>query len=430
METELIKNTQTIATDIAPDSCPHQEQQTREQLLSYIKSLRTHIGGLERLESEHERVEQALINALRQWEETFNATQDSIMLVDNEFRIVQANNSAARFFGKPLGTLLGQTTHKLLYETELPPDNCPLKIARQTNKHEEKELYLSQKDVWIVVSADPVMGDNGDTAYFVYILRDITYRKKSEETLAKLNHDLGKTVRDLETSNQEHRSFAHIIAHDLKSPLRGIGTVADRLIKNYSDKLDKEGTDQLRLLIIRARRMSDFIDGILRYAEIGYVCEERHNVDVNELLTEIIGEIIIPDNIEIVIEPNMPVVLAERLRLKQILQNLLSNAVKYIDKPKGLIKIGCTEENNFWKFSVADNGCGINEKYFEKIFEIFQTLVSRDKKESTGIGLTIVKKIVELYGGKVWVTSKTGEGSTFFFTLPKTINQGDKKCHC
>ncbi len=430
METELIKNTQTIAADIAPDSCPHQEQQTREQLLSCIKSLRTHIGGLERLESEHERVEQALINALRQWEETFNATQDSIMLVDKEFRIVQANNSASRFFGKPLGTLLGQTTHKLLYETELPPDNCPLKIARQTNKHEEKELYLSQKDVWIVVSADPVMDDNGDTAYFVYILRDITYRKKSEETLAKLNHDLGKTVRDLETSNQEHRSFAHIIAHDLKSPLRGIGTVADRLIRNYSDKLDKEGTDQLRLLIIRARRMSDFIDGILRYAEIGYVCEERHNVDVNALLTEIIGEIIIPDNIEIVIEPNMPVVLAEQLRLKQILQNLLSNAVKYIDKPKGLIKIGCTEENNFWKFSIADNGCGINEKYFEKIFEIFQTLVSRDKKESTGIGLTIVKKIVELYGGKVWVTSKIGEGSTFFFTLPKTINQGDEKCHC
>ena len=126
----------------------------------------------------------------------------------------------------------------------------------------------------------------------------------------------------------------------------------------------------------------------------------------------------------------MPTVLAERLRLKQILQNLLSNAVKYIDKPKGLIKIGCTEENNFWKFSVADNGCGINEKYFERIFEIFQTLVPRDKKESTGIGLTIVRKIVELYGGKVWLTSKIDEGSTFFFTLPKTINQGDEKCLC
>ena len=420
METELIKNTQTIAAEnTAPDSYQYQEQQTREQLLSCIRSLRARIGGLERLEGEHERVEQALIKALQEWEETFNATRDPIMLVDKEFRIVQANHSASRFLGKPLGTLLGQTTYGLLYETELPPDNCPLKIARQTNKHEEAELYVSHKDAWVVVSADPVMADDGDTAYYVYILRDITYRKKSEETLAKLNKDLSKTVKDLEASNQEHRNFAHVIAHDLKSPLRGIGSIADRLIRNHADKFDKESTDQLRLLIIRARRMSDFIDGILRYAEIGYVCEERHNVDINALLMEIIGEIIIPDNIEIAIEPNMPTVLAERLRLKQVFQNLLSNAAKYIDKPKGLIKIGCTEENNFWKFSVTDNGCGINEKYFEKIFEIFQTLVSRDKTESTGIGLTIIKKIVELYGGKVWVTSKIGEGSAFFFTLPK-----------
>ena len=169
-----------------------------------------------------------------------------------------------------------------------------MKIARKTNKHEEAELHIPQKDAWVVVSADPVMADDGDTAYFVYILRNITYRKKAEETLAKLNQDLNKTVKDLEASNQEHRNFAHVIAHDLKSPLRGIGTVADRLIRSYSDKLDKEGTDQLRLLIIRARRMSDFIDGILRFAEIGYVCEEQHDVDVNALLTEIIGEIVIP----------------------------------------------------------------------------------------------------------------------------------------
>jgi PAS domain S-box-containing protein len=431
METELIKNTQTIAAlNTAPDNYQYQEQQTTEQLLSCIKSLRARIGGLERLESEHERVEQALIKALQEWEETFNATRDPIMLVDKDFRIVQANHSASRFFGKPIGTILGQPSYRLLYETELPPDNCPLKIAKQTVKHEETELYLSQKDVWVVASADPVMDDDGDTAYFVHILRDITYRKKSEETLAKLNQDLSKTVKELEVSNQEHRNFAHVIAHDLKSPLRGIGTVADRLIRSYSDKLDKDGTDQLRLLIIRARRMSDFIDGILRYAEIGYVCEERHNVDINGLLGEIIGEIITQDNIEIIIEPNMPTVLAERLRLKQVFQNLLSNAVKYIDKPKGKIKIGCTEEAGFWKFSVADNGCGIKEKYFDKIFEIFQTLVPRDKTESTGIGLTIVKKIVELYGGKVWLTSKIDEGSTFFFTLPKTITMGDEKCHC
>jgi PAS domain S-box-containing protein len=431
METERIQNGQTIvAKDAAADTSQCQEQQTKEQLLSYIRSLRTRMAGLERLEGEHERVEQALITAIQEWETTFNATRDPIMLVDKDFRIVQANHSTSRFFSKPLGTILGQTTHHLLYGTDLPPDNWPLTIARQTNKHEDTELYVSQKDAWIVASADPVANDTGDIAYFVHILRDITYRKKAEQTLAKLNIELNKTVKDLENSNREHRDFAHIIAHDLKSPLRGIGSIADRLIRQYSDKLDDEGNDQLRLLIVRTRRMSEFIDGILRYAEIGYVVEEQHDVDVNALLMEIIGEIVIPENFEVTIEQPLPIVRGERLRLKQVFQNLLSNAVNYTDKPKGQIKIGCTEENGFWKFSIADNGCGIKEKYFEKIFEIFQTLTSRDKTESTGIGLTIVKKIVELYGGKVWVESKVDEGSTFFFTLPKVKNQGDEKCHC
>jgi PAS domain S-box-containing protein len=427
METEQIQNGQAIA---AKDAAAGTDQQTKEQLLSYIRSLRTRMACLERLENEHERVEQALITAIQEWEATFNATRDPIMLVDKDFRIVQANQSASRFFGKSLGTILGQTAHRLLYGTDLPPDNCTLKIARQTNKHEDAEFYVSGKDVWIAASADPVVNDAGNIAYFVYILRDITYSKKAEQALAELNIELHKTVKDLENSNQEHRNFAHVIAHDLKSPLRGIGSIADRLIRKYSGKLDDEGNDQLRLLIVRATRMSEFIDGILRYAEIGYVVEEQHNVDVNALLTEIIGEIVIPDNFEVIIKQPLPTVRSERLRLKQVFQNLLSNAIKYTDKPKGQIKIGCTGENGFWKFSVADNGCGINERYFGKIFEIFQTLTSRDKAESTGIGLTIVKKIVELYGGKIWVESKINEGSTFFFTLPKTKSQGDKKCHC
>jgi signal transduction histidine kinase len=103
----------------------------------------------------------------------------------------------------------------------------------------------------------------------------------------------------------------------------------------------------------------------------------------------------------------------------QVFQNLLSNAVKYMDKPKGLIKVGCVEEDSFWKFNITDNGPGIEEKHFERIFQMFQTLAPRDEFESTGVGLTVTKKIVELYKGKIWVESKVGEGSTFFFTLPK-----------
>jgi PAS domain S-box-containing protein len=394
---------------------------TNEQLLSEMKSLRAHMAGLERLDGEHERVEQALIKALQEWEATFNATRDSIMLVDKDFAIVQANHSTSRFFGKPLGKILGQTTHSLIFGTELPPEHCPLAIAKQTNKHEEAELYIPQKDVWVALSADPIIDDEGTPACFVHIIRDITYRKKTEQTLAKLNADLHKIVLELKNSNQELRSFAHVIAHDLKSPLRGIGSIADRLIRKYNETLDSEGKDQLRLLIIRVKRMSEFIDGILKYSEIGHVVEEQQKVDLNMLVTEIISEIAVPDNFEIIVERSLPTIRCERPRLKQVFQNLISNAVKYTDKPKGLIKIAFTDENEFWKFSVADNGCGIKEQYYEKIFEIFQTLAPRDKTESTGIGLTIVKKIVELFGGKVWVTSILGEGSTFFFTIPKIL---------
>jgi signal transduction histidine kinase len=126
-----------------------------------------------------------------------------------------------------------------------------------------------------------------------------------------------------------------------------------------------------------------------------------------------------PENISITVENELPVIEFERTRITQVFQNLLSNAVKFMDKPEGQVKIGCVEEDGFWKFTVADNGPGIEEKYFEKIFDMFQTLAPRDEVESTGVGLTVAKKIVELYGGKIWVQSKVGEGSTFLFTLPK-----------
>jgi signal transduction histidine kinase len=126
-----------------------------------------------------------------------------------------------------------------------------------------------------------------------------------------------------------------------------------------------------------------------------------------------------PENISITIEDELPEVKCEKTRIMQLFENLLSNAVKYMDKPDGEVKVSCIEEDGFWKFSVADNGRGIEEKHFERIFKMFQTLSSRDEFESTGVGLTVVKKIVELYDGKIWIESETGKGSTFFFTLPK-----------
>jgi signal transduction histidine kinase len=127
-----------------------------------------------------------------------------------------------------------------------------------------------------------------------------------------------------------------------------------------------------------------------------------------------------PSNIVVSVENPLPTIMAERTRIQQVFQNLLSNAIKYMDKPEGKIRIACGAEGTHWKFSISDNGPGIESRHFEKIFQLFQTLAPRDRVESTGVGLTLVKKIVEMYGGRVWIVSKVGEGSTFFFTLPNT----------
>jgi signal transduction histidine kinase len=165
--------------------------------------------------------------------------------------------------------------------------------------------------------------------------------------------------------------------------------------------------------------MHNLIDGILQYSRVGRVREKIVKVELNKLLPEIIDTLAPPANIKIAVVTDLPDVKCEETRITQVFQNLLSNAVKYMDKPEGLINVSCSEQGEFWKFGVADNGPGIEKKHWERIFKIFQTLAPRDEFESTGIGLTVVKKIVELYGGAIWLESEYGKGTTFFFTFPK-----------
>jgi light-regulated signal transduction histidine kinase (bacteriophytochrome) len=244
-------------------------------------------------------------------------------------------------------------------------------------------------------------------------------RRKAERALARVNEHLAETVRELRRSNKELQDFAYVTAHDLKAPLRGIGTLTDWISVDYADKFDEEGQEQLHLLKGRVSRMSELIDSILHYSEIGRTSKCLEQVDLGALLPEIISQIAPPAHIDVTIDDPLPTVVFERIRLFQVFQNLISNAIKYMDKPQGRIRVGCRSDADTWTFHVADNGPGIKEKYFEKIFQMFQTLTRRDELESTGIGLSVVRKIIELHGGTIWVESKVGEGTTFFFTLPK-----------
>jgi len=235
----------------------------------------------------------------------------------------------------------------------------------------------------------------------------------------KAEHKQAELVKELENVNQELKDFAYIASHDLKAPLRAIKTLADWISTDYADKIDQDGQEQLKLLRQRVDRMHNLIDGILQYSRVGRVREKLAEVELNKLLPEIIDMLAPPANIKITVETELPTVKCEETRITQVFQNLLSNAIKYMDKPNGLIKVGCAEDGEFWKFGIADNGPGIEKKHWERIFKIFQTLAPRDEFESTGIGLTVVKKIVELYGGKIWLESEVGKGTTFLFTFPK-----------
>ena len=253
--------------------------------------------------------------------------------------------------------------------------------------------------------------------------RSIYYALQRRKEQDRAEKKLAKLIENLKSANKELKDFAYVVSHDLKAPLRAIKTLADWLVTDYTDKLDQDGKEQIDLLISRVDRMHKLIDGVLQYSRIGRKKDTPVYIDLNDLIPQIIENLAPPENIKIEIKNNLPAIFAEKSGIFRIFQNLLSNAVKYIDKPTGQIEVVSFEQQDYWKFAVTDNGPGIEPKNFEKIFQIFQTLTPKDQNESTGVGLTIVKKIIETYGGRIWVEAPPGDGSTFWFTLPKSKQQ-------
>ncbi|MGE0267079.1 MAG: ATP-binding protein [Candidatus Omnitrophota bacterium] len=229
-----------------------------------------------------------------------------------------------------------------------------------------------------------------------------------------------ETTEALKRSNQDLEEFAYVTSHDLKAPLRGIASLAEWLASDYKDKIDAAGQEQLGLLLKRVRRMHHLIDAILQYSKIGRTKEEKTEVDLAKVVKDVVDSLGVPGHIVVGIDSHLPVITTQAVQIEQVFQNLLSNAVRYCDKPKGEINIRCEEAGAFWTFSISDNGPGIEEKYYDKIFKIFQTLGANEETGSTGVGLAIVKKIIDRSGGRVWIESKLGHGTTFYFNLPRT----------
>ena len=251
--------------------------------------------------------------------------------------------------------------------------------------------------------------------------RDITHQKETELILNELNEKLKIRAEELADSNIELERFAYVASHDLQEPLRMVSSFLQLLQKKYEPQLDDTANKYINLAVDGSNRMKRLISDLLQFSRVTSTVIALKPVDINEImqeLTELFKAKILACNGTLVIE-NMPIVNADKTQMTQLLQNLISNALKYRGERDPIIKVNAKETEKEWVFLIEDNGIGIDPKFFEKIFVIFQRLHNKDEYSGTGIGLAICKKIVERFNGKIWVESEPGKGSKFYFSIPK-----------
>ena len=242
------------------------------------------------------------------------------------------------------------------------------------------------------------------------------YLKEQSEELQRINKEQERLLKSLEYKNEILSDYAHMVSHDLKSPLRSINTLINFILEDNKD-LKKESKEYLDLILNNLEKMDALISGILNYSTLEENHLDNEKIDIKLLLKDIVTSIYIPDHIQIKLENHYPTIKGDKIRIQQLFQNLLQNAVKSIDKPLGIINVEVKSKETFWEFSISDNGKGIPKHQFEKIFKIFEKI--DDNQNSTGIGLSIVKKIIDFYGGKIWLESELDKGTTFYFTIKK-----------
>jgi two-component system, LuxR family, sensor kinase FixL len=346
------------------------------------------------------------------------STLDSIISMDRDGIVVEFNPAAERAFGytrdevigKPLSDLIipqrfrdahraGLARYLATGEAHVLGQRLELPALKKDGSEFQAELTITRSDI-------------GDDPTFTGVLRDITSRKQQETEREQL-------IRALARSNQELDQFAYVASHDLKAPLRGIANLSQWIEEDLGDTLTGDNKEQMELLRGRVHRMEALIDGILQYSRAGRVKAKPEPIDTAALVHDVMELIAPPKGTSISVAPGMPTVKAEKIPLQQVFMNLLGNAIKHARANDPRIEISWEDAGPFYEFTIQDNGQGIAPQYHERIFGIFQTLEARDKVEGTGIGLSVVQKIVEAKGGRVWVESELGRGAKFKFLWPK-----------
>ncbi|TVZ14320.1 sensor histidine kinase [Maribacter sp. MAR_2009_72] len=252
---------------------------------------------------------------------------------------------------------------------------------------------------------------------FANMLVNVIQRKENEERIKEQEQKKEELLQYLSRQNEELNEYAHVVSHDLKAPLINISTLISWFMDDNQEVLDEGAMAPLHQVMFNVEKMDFLIKGILNYSTIDRLESDDKHIDFNIIVDEVVQTLMVPEHIKIEVQKNLPHIYGNTWRFKQIFQNLIQNAIDYSDKPQGKINIGMEEKDNEFEFYVKDNGVGIKSTYYDRIFKVFTKLESTGS--SSGIGLSIVKKIVTYYKGNIWVESKEGEGSTFFFTIPK-----------
>lgn len=286
--------------------------------------------------------------------------------------------------------------------------------ANQKLRDEADSLKEINKNLEFILNS---MNLDSNTNQSIIDLNTSDYIKGQTIEIIKINKQREELLYSLEKQNQSLNEYAHVVSHDLKSPLRSIHSLITWIKEENEANFNPTTEEYFTLIQRKVEKMNHLIQGILTYSKIDKIHIVNEEVDLNDLVQNILNMVFVPEHIEIKIANKLPTIKADGFRMQQLFQNLINNAINFNDKPNGLVEIACVEKEGHFVFSIKDNGVGISKKNHEKIFFIFESIAQDDK--SSGIGLSIVKRILDNSNEKIWLDSQENKGTTFFFTLHK-----------